>query len=52
MDALKLKPGKLIGEIKEYLTDCVAEGLVKFDDKDALLNLAREKFDETYRLSL
>ncbi len=44
MEALDLKSGKLIGEIKDYILDCIAEGLAKADDKENLLELARRKY--------
>ncbi|MFA5300739.1 MAG: HD domain-containing protein [Lutibacter sp.] len=46
MEALNLKPGKIIGEIKDYLLDCISEGLAGANDKDTLLKLARDKYYE------
>jgi putative nucleotidyltransferase with HDIG domain len=44
MDSLGLKEGKIIGEVKEYLLDCVVSGIVGKDDKVGLLKLAKEKY--------
>ena len=42
MALLKLKPGKRLGEIKEYLTNEVVEGRLAQDDKSGAERLARE----------
>jgi len=40
MAALHLPPGRMIGEIKQYLTDKVVDGALEYDDKIGAINMA------------
>jgi len=45
MEILKIRPSKLVGEIKEYLCEQVIDGVVLPDDKEALKVLAKEFYE-------
>ena len=45
MEILHLKPGKLVGELKQYLKDAILDGKVP-NEYDALLNLLMERAKE------
>ncbi len=41
MALLNIKPSKLVGEIKDYIIEQIAEGLVKPEEKETLFSLAK-----------
>jgi len=46
MELLGIRPSAIVGEIKNFLYEQVAEGSVKFEDKEALKRLAKEFYSE------
>jgi poly(A) polymerase len=42
MEALNIKPGKRVGEIKDRLIDLVAEGLLSLSDKEGALRIIKD----------